>query len=91
MQTRLMSAADTIAAIRGQAGIAVIPHTFAHRPVGPLGLESVGDEIEEPDFNALETVNSSPYIGWANRVATKDQTAGAGATAYWLLRRLRAL
>lgn len=76
-----MSAADTIGAIREQEGIAVIPHPFANRAFGPFGLESVGDEIVELDFNALETVNSSPYLVWANRVAAKAHADGAGAAA----------
>ena len=76
-----MSAADTLASIREQDGIAVIPHPFANRAFGPFGLESVGDEIVELDFNALETVNSSPYLVWANRVAAKAHDDGAGAAA----------
>ena len=76
-----MSASDTIAAIREQGGVAVIPHPFANRAFGPFGLKSVGDEIETLDFHALETYNASPYLIWANRIAARAFTDGAGIAA----------
>lgn len=76
-----MSAEDTLAAIAEQDGIAVIPHPFANRAFGPFGLESIGDEIDELDFHALETYNSSPYLVWANRVAARAFDEGAGIAA----------
>jgi predicted metal-dependent phosphoesterase TrpH len=76
-----LSAQATIDAIREQGGIAVIPHPFANRAFGPFGLESVGEGIDDLDFHALETYNSSPYLVWANRVAAKAWDRGSPAAA----------
>jgi hypothetical protein len=76
-----LSAQSTIDRIRAQDGIAVIPHPFANRAFGPFGLESVGDEIADLDFHALETYNSSPYLVWANRVAARSWSQGSPAAA----------
>ena len=76
-----LSAADTIAAITDQGGIAVIAHPFANRAFGPWGLKSLGDRIGDVAFHAMEVYNSSPYLVRANRLAAKAFLAGQGVAA----------
>ncbi len=76
-----LSAAETVAAIQEQGGIAVIAHPFANRAFGPFGLESVGSAIREVAFHALEVYNSSPYLVHANRLAAKAFAGGQGIAA----------
>ncbi|MDO8964810.1 MAG: CehA/McbA family metallohydrolase [Coriobacteriia bacterium] len=76
-----MSAADTIAAINEQGGIAIIAHPFANRAFGPFGLKSLGDRVCDVAFQAMEVYNSSPYLIYANRLAAKAFAAGQGVAA----------
>ncbi|HEY5517319.1 MAG TPA: CehA/McbA family metallohydrolase [Coriobacteriia bacterium] len=76
-----LSAADTIAAINEQGGVAIIAHPFANRAFGPFGLKSLGDKIDEVAFQAMEVYNSSPYLVLANRLAAKAFAAGQGVAA----------
>lgn len=73
---------ETIARIRAQGGIVVIPHPFSKRGVfGPFGRKSFLSSITELAFHAVEVYNSVPYLGWANRVAAKMFTGGQGIAA----------
>ncbi len=77
-----MSVADTLSAIDEQGGIAVIPHPFSNRGVfGPFGRNAFGAAIGDMAFHALEVYNSIPYLGWANRVASKMFAGGQGIAA----------
>ncbi len=76
-----LSAHDTIGAINEQGGIAIIAHPFANRAFGPFGLKSLGNKIDEVAFQAMEVYNSSPYLVYANRLASKAFAAGQGIAA----------
>lgn len=76
-----LSAAETIARIGDQGGIAVIAHPFANKAFGPFGLKSLGDRIGDVAFQAMEVYNSSPYLIRANRLAAKAFLAGQGIAA----------
>lgn len=76
-----LSAAETIARINEQGGIAIIAHPFANRAFGPFGLKSLGRHINEVAFQAMEVYNSSPYLIHANRLAAKAFAAGQGIAA----------
>jgi predicted metal-dependent phosphoesterase TrpH len=76
-----LSARETLDRIEEQDGVAIIPHPFANRAFGPFGLKSIGDAVEGLDFQGLETINSSPYLVWANRVAARAWDAGSGIAA----------
>jgi predicted metal-dependent phosphoesterase TrpH len=77
-----MSVSDTLAAIHDQGGTAVIPHPFSSRGVfGPFGRNAFGAALGELAFHALEVYNSIPYLGWANRVASKMFAGGQGIAA----------
>lgn len=76
-----MSAAETIAAINDQGGVAIIAHPFANRAFGPFGLKSLGDRVCDVAFQAMEVYNSSPYLIYANRLASKAFAAGQGIAA----------
>ncbi|MGB4594214.1 MAG: CehA/McbA family metallohydrolase [Coriobacteriia bacterium] len=76
-----LSAAETVARINEQGGVAVIAHPFANRAFGPFGLESVGKAIYEVAFHALEVYNSSPYLIYANRLASRAFSGGQGIAA----------
>lgn len=76
-----MSAAETIAAINEQGGVAIIAHPFANRAFGPFGLKSLGDRVCDVAFQAMEVYNSSPYLIYANRLASKAFAAGQGIAA----------
>lgn len=73
-----LSAAETIARINEQGGIAIIAHPFANKAFGPFGLKSLGQRIDEVVVQAVEVYNSSPYLIRANRLAAKAFTAGQG-------------
>jgi len=76
-----LSAAETVARINEQDGVAIIAHPFANRAFGPFGLESVGQAIYDVAFHALEVYNSSPYLIYANRLAAKAFAGGQGIAA----------
>jgi hypothetical protein len=76
-----LSAAETIARINEQNGIAIIAHPFANKAFGPFGLKSLGQRIDEVAFQAMEVYNSSPYLIRANRLAAKAFAAGQGVAA----------
>lgn len=76
-----LSAAETVARIDEQGGVAIIAHPFANRAFGPFGLEALGDTINDVAFHALEVYNSSPYLVYANRLAAKAFTGGQGIAA----------
>ncbi len=76
-----LSAAETIARIEAQGGIAIIAHPFANRAFGPFGLKSLGKKIEDVAFHAMEVYNSSPYLVYANRLAAKAFAGGQGWAA----------
>jgi predicted metal-dependent phosphoesterase TrpH len=76
-----LSAAETIAAINEQGGVAIIAHPFANRAFGPFGLKSLGDRVCDVAFQAMEVYNSSPYLIYANRLASKAFAAGQGIAA----------
>jgi hypothetical protein len=76
-----LTAAETVARISEQGGVAIIAHPFANRAFGPFGLESVGKAIHDVAFHALEVYNSSPYLVYANRLAAKAFTGGQGIAA----------
>lgn len=85
-----MSAADTIAAIEEQGGVAIVAHPFANRLFGPLGLQSVGNSIHELGVKAVEIYNASPHLVLANRVAAsafqhrEDVALTGGSDAHML-------
>ena len=76
-----LSAAETIARINDQGGVAIIAHPFANRAFGPFGLKSLGDRVCDVAFQAMEVYNSSPYLIYANRLASKAFAAGQGIAA----------
>jgi predicted metal-dependent phosphoesterase TrpH len=76
-----LSAAETIARINEQGGVAIIAHPFANRAFGPFGLKSLGDRVCDVAFQAMEVYNSSPYLMYANRLASKAFAAGQGIAA----------
>jgi len=76
-----LSAAETVARINEQGGVAIIAHPFANRAFGPFGLESVGKAIHDVAFHALEVYNSSPYLVYANKLAAKAFAGGQGFAA----------
>ncbi|GAC1397176.1 MAG: hypothetical protein NVSMB65_16190 [Chloroflexota bacterium] len=67
-----MSAADTVAAIHAQGGLAFAPHPFlqarqrADRPTTMVGL---GTLVAHLDLDGIETINATPFLGRANRRA----------------------
>lgn len=76
-----MSALDTIRAIEGQGGIAIIAHPFSNQGVfGPFGRNVFRDVVDEWAFHALEVINSLPFLVWANSVAGK-MCGGHGVAA----------
>lgn len=73
---------ETIAAINQQGGVAIIPHPFSNRGIfGPFGRSSFASALSDMAFHALEVYNSVPYLGWANRVASKMLAGGQGIAA----------
>jgi predicted metal-dependent phosphoesterase TrpH len=76
-----LSAAETIARINEQDGVAIVAHPFANRAFGPFGLKSLGKKVGDVAFQALEVYNSSPYLIFANRLAAKAFAGGQGWAA----------
>jgi predicted metal-dependent phosphoesterase TrpH len=76
-----LSAAETIARIEAQGGVAIIAHPFANRAFGPFGLKSLGKRVADVAFVAAEVYNSSPYLIYANRIAARTFTGGQGIAA----------
>ncbi|HEX9094033.1 MAG TPA: CehA/McbA family metallohydrolase [Coriobacteriia bacterium] len=76
-----LSAAETIARINDQDGVAIVAHPFANRAFGPFGLKSLGKKVGDVAFQALEVYNSSPYLIYANRLAAKAFAGGQGWAA----------
>src|SRR5437773_851022 len=69
-----LSADKTIAAIHVQDGLAFAPHPFfraqqrAERPITMVGL---GTLVARLDLDAIETINATPFLGLANRRASR--------------------
>ena len=63
-----MSAAETIAAIHDQGGLAFAPHPFFNdRPWrSRRKMDSVGALAGTLPFDAIEVDNSTPFLEWAN-------------------------
>lgn len=66
-------AADTIAAIHGQGGLAFAPHPFFNdRPRRKRRtMDSVGGILPDLPVDAVEVDNSTPFLEWANRRARR--------------------
>jgi predicted metal-dependent phosphoesterase TrpH len=65
-----MSAADTVAAIHSQGGLAVAAHPFAPRLWSRAGLDRGSRAVYDAvGYDALETANSTPLLFVANHVA----------------------
>jgi predicted metal-dependent phosphoesterase TrpH len=77
-----LSVVETLARISEQDGIAVIPHPFSNRGIfGPFGANAFTTTMKDLAFHALEVYNSIPYLGYANRVASRMFTGGQGIAA----------
>jgi len=77
-----LSLVETITRIREQDGIVMIPHPFSNQGVfGPFGRTMFREAANELAFQALEVYNSIPYLGWANRIASKVFAGGNGIAA----------
>lgn len=65
-----MSAAETIAAIHEQGGLAVAAHPYAHAPIllRGDGMKGVGRLIAELPFDAVEVRNGTPTEFISNRL-----------------------
>jgi predicted metal-dependent phosphoesterase TrpH len=69
-----MSAAETVAAIREQGGLAFAPHPFFRckqvrdDAVTMVGLGHLASKL---DLDAIETINSTPFLQAANRRASE--------------------
>jgi len=69
-----MGAADTVAAIHERGGLAFAPHPFflAEQIEGkPITMEGLGRYVDELDLDGIETINSTPTLGPANRRAAR--------------------
>jgi predicted metal-dependent phosphoesterase TrpH len=63
----LMSAADTVAAIHAQGGMAIAAHPFAPRLWSRAGLDRGNRAIyDSVDYDAMEVANSNPLLFIAN-------------------------
>ena len=75
-----LTPAETVAAIHAQGGLAFAPHPF-FRPRRPQytqalpTMESVGELVATLPFDAIETVNGTPFLGGANREAQRFNRA----------------
>jgi predicted metal-dependent phosphoesterase TrpH len=60
----MMSAADTIAAIHDQGGLAIAAHPF----ITTFGetVQGIGKRFADMPFDAVEIENSTPFMYWAN-------------------------
>ena len=77
-----LSVVETLARITEQDGVAVIPHPFSNQGIfGPFGMNAFGAALNDLAFHALEVYNSIPYLGYANRVASRMFTGGQGIAA----------
>ena len=70
-----LDAAETIAAIHEQGGIAIPAHPYL-RLGGARGVGAAGIGL---DWDAIETLNGSPGAWWANREAWRHRSAWARA------------
>ena len=81
-----LSAADTIAAIHAQGGLAFAPHPFFNdRPWrARRAMDSVGALAGSLPFDAIEVDNSTPCLEWANararRFAARHDIPALGAS-----------
>ena len=68
-----MDAAETIAAIHAQGGLAFAPHPFFNdRPWrSQRAMDSVGALAAALPFDAIEADNSTPFLEWANHRARR--------------------
>ena len=76
-----LSAAETIAAIHEQSGLAVAAHPFiAAGTFGNqrLAMQGVGSLIGSLPFDVVETENSTPFLGLANFRARRYNRSHAG-------------
>jgi len=65
--TPRMPAAETVAAIHAQGGIAIAAHPFAPRFWAKAGLDRGSRMVyDSVDFDAIEIANSTPLLFWAN-------------------------
>jgi len=65
-----MNAADTVAAIHAQGGLAVAAHPFAPRLWSRAGLDRGNRAVyDATDYDAMEAANSTPLLFVANFVA----------------------
>lgn len=81
-----LSAAETIAAIHAQGGLAFAPHPFFHdRPRRQRRtMDGVGTLAAALPFDAIEADNSTPGLEWANfrarRFAARHRLPALGAS-----------
>ena len=63
-----LSAAETVAAIHGQGGLAFAPHPFFNdRPLRRRRrMDSIGQLAATLPLDAIEVDNSTPFLEWAN-------------------------
>jgi predicted metal-dependent phosphoesterase TrpH len=67
------SAAETVAAIHAQGGLAFAPHPFFNdRPVrNRRTMDSIGQLAASLPLDAIEVDNSTPFLEWANARARR--------------------
>jgi len=70
-----MTAAETVAAIHAQGGLAIPAHPYLNLG-GARGVGAVGEGL---DWDAIEVANGSPGAWYANRVARRRQSLWARA------------
>ena len=90
-----MNAADTVAAIHAQGGLAVAAHPFAPRLWSRAGLDRGNRGVYETvDYDAMEAANSTPLLFFANFAAQLYQhrncdrfacTGGSDAHILWVI------
>lgn len=72
-----LSAAETVAAIHAQGGLAFAPHPFlrdTQRRGKPTTMVGLGTLIAQLDLDAVETINATPFLTLANRRAQRYNT-----------------
>jgi predicted metal-dependent phosphoesterase TrpH len=68
--TPSMTAAETVAAIHAQGGLAIAAHPFAPRLWSRVGLDRGNRSVyASVDYDAMEVANSTPFLFVANFVA----------------------
>lgn len=67
-----LSVRDTVAAIHEQGGLALAAHPYANRAFGRFGLQSIGDQMMDSGLDGIEVYNSTPYMIYANMLASKQ-------------------